>query len=112
VDPRNVGVLSRLINWRFGQANKLVSLKLIFFRIFLFRNLLEEFLKVRGKIADNFWRKSSACGNLRLLKPGFRLFQQHLVALCVLAPRVDARLAVLPFITNLYLSPDNNVLNG
>ena len=31
--------------------------------------------EVRAQIADNFWANSSACGNLNLPDPYFRLFQ-------------------------------------
>ena len=77
---RYVGAPGSLIIWR--------PLKQIFFKLFRPRTGL-----ALAQIADNSRKNSSACGNLSLLAPHFRLFVWCISAPSRLATRAAARLA-------------------
>lgn len=62
-DPWHVGAPSRLIIYH--------PFKPIFFQRFRPRTVPEKILGARAQIADNFRRKSLACGNVSLLAPYF-----------------------------------------
>jgi hypothetical protein len=66
--PRYVGAPGRLVIWR--------PLKLTFFKLFRPRTgLANLFRGARAEIADNFLGNYSACGNMSLPAPYFRVFQ-------------------------------------
>jgi len=84
-----MGALRRLIIWH--------PFKPIFFQRFRPGAGPVKILRARAQIADNFRRKSLACGKVRLLAPYFFLLQRHLSTPYRLAPRAAARL-VCPLI--------------
>jgi hypothetical protein len=81
---KHVGAPGRLIIW--------CPLKSSLFELFIgLEQGWRKFLRVRAKIADNFWRNSFACGNRSLLAPYFRLFQRRQRAPYSLALRAAAQ---------------------
>jgi len=80
--------------WRFGQANNLGALEMIFFKLFSLGHDWPT-LRVRAKTADNFRRNSFSFGNVALLVSYFRIFLWRLSASYSLALRAGDQLAWL-----------------